>query len=186
MVLRDETDGTDGTRQASGGPLGDDRVAPLRGAGVSVDAARAGRVALALALVAIVIVAAVLLVAGIRKNDQIDSLKADPVPVDLTISHCLALMGGSGSNAAGYECTGTYTFRGQHYSEGVPGSVLYSPGATVHGIVANSDPGLFSTAQTVDSERSSPARVLLPSALLFVTLGCAGWLLVRYRRRGAP
>ena len=132
-------------------------------------------------------VAAVLLVAGIRKNAQIDSLKAHPAAVDLTVSHCMALMGGTGSNPAGYECTGTYTYHGRHYTEGVPGSTLYEPGATVHGIVADSDPGLFSTPGTVDAEQASPARVLLPAAVLVVTLAGAAWLLVRARRRrGGP
>ena len=95
-----------------------------------------------LGLTAIVVVAAVLLVAGVRKNAQIDSLKAHPVPVDLTVTHCLGLMGGSGSNAAGYECTGTYTFAGRHFIEGVPGLVFHPAGSTVHGIVSDSDPGV--------------------------------------------
>jgi hypothetical protein len=182
MALKDETDQT---RDAADGHRGDERVAPLRGAGVSVDAARVGRVALVLGLAAIVLVAAVLLVAGVRKNSQIDTLRADPVPVDLVVSHCIALMGGSGSNAAGYECTGTYTFHGQRYTEGVPGSALYESGATVHGIVAASDPGLFSTTGTVDGERSSPQRVLLPAVVLVVTLAFGAWLVVRRRRHRA-
>ena len=177
-------DGTDENEDVGPGRAAEDeQVATLRGAGVSVDPARAGRVALALGLGAVIVVAVVLVVAGARKNAQVDSLRAHPVPVDLTVTHCLGLMGGSGSNAAGFECTGTYTYRGHLYTEGVPGSVSYRPGAVVHGVVAASDPGLFSTASTVASEHASPARVLLPAALLAVALGVSGWLLVRRRRR---
>jgi hypothetical protein len=179
------TDGTHETRGPDSEGPGADRVAALRGAGVSVDTARVGRIAVVLGLTAIVIVAAVLLVAGVRKNAQIDSLKAHPVPVDLTIAHCLGLMGGSGSNAAGYECTGTYTFDGRQYTEGVPGLVFHPAGTTVHGIVSDSDPGLFSTTQTVADEQASPARVVLPAVVLVVTLALGAWLVVRVRRRRA-
>ncbi len=176
------TEGSEDTRAEEDGS---DRVGALRGAGVSADTARVGRVAAVLGLTAIVVVAAVLLVAGVRKNAQIDSLKAHPVPVDLTVTHCLGLMGGSGSNAAGYECTGTYTFAGRHFIEGVPGLVFHPAGTTVHGIVSDSDPGLFSTTQTVENEHASPVRVLLPALVLVGTLACGAWLLVRLRRRRA-
>ncbi len=182
MALTDETHET---REPDGDPDGADRVAALRGAGVSVDTARVGRVAVVVGLGLIVVVAAVLLVAGVRKNEQIDSLKAHPAPVDLTVTNCLGLMGGSGSNAAGYECTGTYVFEGRHYTEGVPGLVFHPAGTTVSGIVSASDPGLFSTAQTVAHEQASPARVLLPAIVLVVTLAGGAWLLVRIRRRRA-
>jgi hypothetical protein len=182
MALTDETHQT---REPEGGPEGADRVAALRGAGVSADTARVGRVAVVLGLTAVLVVAAVLLVAGVRKNAQIDSLQAHPVPVDLVVTHCLGLMGGSGSNAAGYECTGTYTFDGTHYTEGVPGLVFHPSGTTVRGIVSASDPGLFSTAQTVAGERASPAKVVLPAVVLAVTVACGAWLLVRVRRRRA-
>lgn len=177
-------DGTDENEDAGPGrPVEDDQVATLRGAGVSVDPARAGRVALVVGLGAVLVVAVVLIVAGVRKNAQVDSLQAHPVPVDLTVTHCLGLMGGSGSNAAGFECTGTYTYGGRHYTEGVPGSVSYRPGAVVHGVVAASDPGLFSTPSAVASEHTSLARVLLPAALAALALGVSAWLLVRRRRR---
>jgi hypothetical protein len=182
MALTDETHEM---RGPDGEPEGADRVAALRGAGVAADTARVGRVAVVLGLTAIMVVAAVLLVAGIRKNAQIDSLEAHPVPVDLIVTHCLGLMGGSGSNAAGYECTGTYTFDGRHYTEGVPGLVFHPTGTTVRGIVSASDPGLFSTAQTVADEHASPAKVVLPAVVLVMTLSGGVWLLVRARRRRA-
>jgi len=152
MALKDETDQTRMrpmvTEGTTGWPTAWRRCLGGRRAG------RAGRPRARLA--AIVLVAAVLLVAG--SGELPDRHAAGrPRPVDLVVSHCIALMGGSGSNAAGYECTGTYTFHGQRYTEGVPGSALYESGATVHGIVAASDPGLFSTTGrwTVSGRRRS-------------------------------
>jgi len=164
-------------------PTDPDRVGALRGAGVQVDAARVGYVAAVLGLVVVMAVAGVLLVAGIRKNSQIDTLKANGVPVELTVTRCLALVGGTGSSPAGYECTGTYVYRGQHYSEGVPGSENLPVGSTVHGIVASDDPGLFSTAPTVATEHTSVIRVLLPAGVLAVAVGGCVWVVVRHRRK---
>ena len=90
------------------GPPGEPRVAALRGAGVEVDTARAGRVAAWLGVAVVVVVALVLLVAGYRKNAQITALKARGVPVEVTVTRCLALIGGTGQSPAGFECTGQW------------------------------------------------------------------------------
>jgi hypothetical protein len=182
MPLMHEVEGTGTT-----GPDGADdpqRVAALRGAGVQVDAARVGHLAAILGLVAVMVVAAVLLAAGAKKNSQIDSLKrADVVPVDLTVTKCLALIGGTGQSPAGYECTGTYDVRGTTYSEGVPGSVQRAVGSTVHGIVAAGDPALFSTPQAVASEQASAVRVVVPAVVLVLAAGGLVWVVWRRRRR---
>ena len=163
-------------------PTDPDRVGALRGAGVQVDAARIKYLAAVLGLVVVVAVAGVLLVARIRKNSQIDALKANAVPVELTVTHCQALIGGTGSSPAGFECTGTYVYEGHHYSEGVPGTEMLPVGTTVHGIVASGDPGLFSTFATVASEHTSMARVVLPAGVLAVAVGGCVWVVVRHRR----
>ena len=166
-------------------PTDPDRVGTLRGAGVQVDAARVKYVAAVLGLVAVMAVAGVLLVAGIRKNSQIDTLKANGVPVELTVTHCQALIGGTGSSPAGFECTGTYVYQGHRYTEGVPGSESLPVGTTVHGIVASGDPGLFSTPGTVASEHQSVARVVLPAGVLVVAVGACAWVVVRHRREAS-
>jgi hypothetical protein len=159
------------------------RVGALRGAGVQVDAGRVGHVAAMLALVIVMVVAAVLLVAGLRKNSQIDSLRANGVPVEMTVTRCLALVGGTGSSPAGFECTGTYRYQGHHYTEGIPGSQNLPVGSTVHGIAASDDPALFSTFRTVASEHSSLARVALPAGVFVVAIAVCIWVVVRRRRK---
>jgi hypothetical protein len=157
-------------------------VGTLRGAGVQVDAVRIKYVAAVLGLAAVMVVAGVLLVAGIRKNSQIDTLKAHGVPVELTVSYCRALTGGTGSSPAGFECSGTYTYQGHRYFAGVPGSTQLTAGSTVHGIVASNDPALFSTPQTVAKEYVSLSRVVIPAIVLALASCALVWVVVRHRR----
>jgi len=161
-------------------------VSTLRGAGVQVDAARAAKVAIALVLVVLVVVAVVLLVAGYRKNAQITELRTHGVPVELTVTHCLGLMGGSGSNVAGYACSGTYSFGGRTYAEDVPDNALHLPGTKVRGVVVSTDPGLFSTPNTLANEHASASVYVAPIVLLLVAAGVVGRLVVRSRRRRTP
>jgi hypothetical protein len=163
------------------------RVAALRGAGVQVDTARLGYVAAVVGLALVMVVAGVLLVAGLRKNQQIERLRAaDVVPVEMTVTKCLALVGGTGQSPAGFECTGTYSYQGRTYTEGIPGSTQLEVGSTVHGIVAPGDPALFSTRQQVASEQVSAARVALPAGVLVVATGGLVWVVVRRRRKSSP
>ena len=161
----------------------DQPVGTLRGAGVQVDTARAARVALALALATLVVVAAVLLVAGYRKNSQIDALRTHGVPVELTVTGCDALMGGSGSNQAGYDCSGTYVYRGRTYNEDIPGNTLHARGTTVRGVVASSDPALFSTPTTVAAEHPSVSVYIAPTVLLLAFVAAVSWIVARSRTR---
>jgi hypothetical protein len=158
------------------------RVGALRGAGVQIDPGRVGYIAAVLGLVIVMVVAGVLLVAGVRKNSQIDNLRANGVPVEMTVTRCLALIGGTGSSPAGFECTGTYRYQGHRYTEGIPGSQNLPLGSTVHGIVASDDPALFSTRQTVDSEHTSTLPVVLPAAVLVAATAVWIWVVIRRRR----
>ncbi len=170
----------DRSEEGDGQPVG-----TLRGAGVSVDVARTGRIALALGLVALVVVGAVLLVAGYRKNAQVDDLRAHGVPVRVSAVHCLGLMGGTGSNAAGYECTGTYDYRGARYTEGIPGSTFYADGASITGVAASDDPALLSTPGTVAASRTSVTLYLVGAGLLVAAASVVVWLVLRRPRRRA-
>ena len=160
----------------------DPPVTTLRGAGVDVDPRRAGQLVLGVALVALAVVAVVLLVAGIQKNAQADALEHHGVAVEVRVSGCSGLLGGSGSNAAGYRCQGSYTFAGRHYERDIPGNVLLAPGTVIRGVVAPGDPGLLSTPAMVAAQRSS-WRVYLAPAILFAALAIALVTVVLLRRR---
>jgi hypothetical protein len=179
MDASDESgDDGGGTGGPDGGPVG-----TLRGAGVQVDGARAARVALTLGLATLIVVGIVFLIAGYRKNAQVDELRSGTVPVPVTVVHCLGLMGGSGSNAAGYECTGTYVVHGHTYVEGIPGSTYYASGTVVPGVVPTHDPGLLSTPSAVASSHASASLYVVAALLLATAAGIIAWLALR-RRRG--
>lgn len=174
----------DGDRVASpDGPDEPQRVAALRGAGVSVDARRLGVVAAVAGLVAVMVVAGILLAAGIKKNAQIDSLRSHGVPVIATVTKCLALVGGTGQSPAGFECTATYDHDGRHYTEGVPGSQNLPVGSTVQGVVGADDPALFSTPPVVAAERTTAAIVVAPALVLVLAGAACVVVVVRHRRR---
>jgi hypothetical protein len=174
----------------SGAPVGtrsdaeepDRPVTTLRGAGVDVDPRRAGQLVLGVVLVALAVVAVVLLVAGIQKNAQADALQHHGVPVNVTVAGCSGLLGGSGSNAAGYRCKGSYTFEGRHYQRDIPGNSLFAAGTVIRGVTTPGDPGLLSTPAMVDDQPAS-WRVYLAPAILFAVLAVAVVTVVLLRRR---
>lgn len=168
-----------------GGQRSAEPIGTLRGAGVNVDTRRAARVVGLAGLIAIAVAAVVLFVAGYQKNAQITSLETHGIAIDAKVSGCTGLLGGSGSNGAGYNCTATYEYGGQHYAEGIPGTEqLLATGSTIKGIVASDDPALFSTPAVVAGEHTSARVYVAPVILaaLFVVLS-AVWFVARRRGR---
>jgi hypothetical protein len=155
----------------------------LRGAGVEVDVRRAGRVVLGICLVGLLVLVVVLFVAGANKNAQINQLRNHGVAVNVTVTGCLGLLGGSGSNPAGYACTGTFTLDGHRYRESVPGNVLRPPGTKVAAVAVPGDPPLLDTHHAVANEHASLGVFAVPTILLVVLLLLIGALVLR--RRGA-
>jgi hypothetical protein len=146
----------------------DQPVMALRGAGVEVNARHVGRVVVALCLVALAVLTVILFQAGVDKNAQITSLRQHGVAVEVTVSGCLGMMGGSGSNLVGYECRGTFTIDGHRYNDAIPGTALHAPRSTIRGITVPGDPALLSTPDAVATQHSSWKVFILPTILLVV------------------
>ena len=176
-----------GTGRGTGDNDGPDGpLMSLRGAGVDVDFRRAGRVAVAVLLLVMAAAAAVLFVAGAQKNAQITRLHDHGVGVEVTVTRCIGLMGGSGSNLAGYQCRGTFTINGHRYDESLPGSTPTLSGATFRGVADPSDPALISTRGAVAAEHASWRVFVLPVAVLLVmALIAVAWVLRRRAGRRA-
>ena len=163
-----------------------DRIGALRGAGVQVDARRVGQVVIAIVLATLAVLAIVFTVVGVHTNQQDDRLHRDGVPVTFTVAGCLGLLGGSGSNAAGYSCHGSYTLDGRRFSEQLPGDSFHRPGSTVAAIAVPGDPALVSPASIVATEHSSAGVFVLPAILAGILLLLVALLLVlRHRRQPA-
>jgi hypothetical protein len=162
------------------------RVGQLRGAGVQVDGGRVRRVLLGIVLATLAVLVVVFTITGVHTNQQNDRLHNHGVPVTFTVAGCLGLLGGSGSNAAGYSCHGTYTLEGHHYREPLPGDSFHRPGSTVAAVAVPGDPALVSPASIVATEHSSASVFVLPAILAaFLALLVAVLLFVRHRRAGA-
>jgi hypothetical protein len=159
-------------------------VATLRGATVDVDVRRVGRIALVLCLSALAAAAALLFVAGAHRNAQAARLDRSGVPVEITVTGCLGLLGGSGSNDAGYACRGTFGLGGRRYREVIPGAAFHPRGAVVRAVVVPSDPALLSTPGAARDHPSASVYVL-PSVLVAVLASVLGALVIRRRRSPA-
>jgi hypothetical protein len=161
-------------------------VMRLRGAGVEVDVPRARRVFVGACLVALAATVALLFSGAVDKNAQITSLRQRGVPVNITVAGCLGMVGGSGSQLAGYSCKGTFALGGRHYSDDIPGNTFLRPGATIRGITVRSDPGLLTTPSILATEHPSWRVFILPTILLVLLVLMAGWAFRRWRPRESP
>ncbi len=161
------------------------RVAPLRGAEVQIDGRRVVAVVVAIVLVTLTVLVVVFTAIGIHKNRQINHLHDRGVAVTLTVTSCQGLLGGSGSNGAGYSCRGTYELGGHRYNELLPGTAFHAPGATIPSVAVPGDPALISPVSVVDSEHASDTVYILPGVLLVILVAFAGALLLRRRTKSS-
>lgn len=158
----------------------------LRGAPVEVDARRFGRVLVALFIAGLALSSALLFAAGAAHNAGVDRLRQHGVPVEVTVSGCRGLLGGSGSNPVGYTCWGTFVLDGQRYREGIPGNSLLAPGALLTMLSVPGDPSLLAAPGVVAAEHPSAKVFVLPAALLGALALSGGVVVVRLRRGGQP
>jgi hypothetical protein len=159
------------------------RVGTLRGASVSFNPRRLAQGVVGLVLVTLAVTAIVLAAAGIHSNDQINRLHTQGQPVSVTVTGCMGLLGGSGSNAAGYSCRGTYQLAGRVYREPLPGSTFYRPGTKVASIAVPGDPALVSPVGIVNSQQVSNGVFVVPIVLGVILLALIAVLLLRSRPR---
>ncbi len=165
---------------------GDQPVSTLRGPSVGhVDGRRIGRALVAVCLLGVTIFSVVLIVAGVHRNSQVSELHDQGVKTTLTVSSCLALLGGSGSNLAGYQCRGNVTVHGRSYNEALPGATFYPNGTQLQVIMVPSDPALLNTVHAVDAEHSSATVFVLPVVLLVLVAAVTLAMVVIRRRRPA-
>lgn len=164
------------------------RVGTFRGATVSFNPRRLVQGVLGLVMVTLAITAIVLTVAGLHSNDQINRLHTQGQPVTVRVTGCLGLLGGSGSNAAGYSCRGGYQLDGHVYQEPLPGSTFYRPGTAVPSIAVPGDPALVSPVGIVNAQQASNGVFIVPIVLTVILLALIAVVLRRNhpKRRVSP
>jgi hypothetical protein len=148
-----------------------------------VDGRTVAKVVLGLIVATLAVLVIVFVVVGVDKNRQINELRGQAVPVTFTVTSCQGLLGGSGSNGAGYACRGTYRLDGHTYNEPLPGTAYFAPGASVHAVAVPSDPGLVSPVTIVESEHASSRVYVLPVILFAALLLIVGAFVLRRRAR---
>jgi hypothetical protein len=91
-------------------------------------------------------------------------------------------MGGSGSNAVGDSCAGTFTLHGHRYTENIPGTALRL-GSSLPAVVVPTDPALLSPVNILAGEHASWKVFILPAVLLVVLALLVGAIIIRRRHR---
>ena len=160
----------------------DQPLTTLRGASVEVDPRKVIRVVVVLCLTVLAVAIVILFVAGVDKNAGITSLRQQGIPVDVTVTRCTALLGGSGSNGVGDSCYGTFVLSGKSYRSPIPGNTIHAPGTTLRLVTIKGDPGLLSTVHQVQTEHASWKVFILPTVLLALLAALVVAIAVRLRR----
>jgi hypothetical protein len=161
----------------------DDHVASLRGA-TAVSVGRTlwlwvGSVCLVLFAVAIV----VSFLSATNDNARINRMRNHGIAVNVTVDICIGNIGGSGSNAAGYTCHGTYRVGGHTFTEVIGSKTSLSVGGVVvQGIVDPSHHSTLELASAIRTSVASPTRYVAPG-LLGVALIVLLLALLRLARR---
>ena len=129
------------------------------------NARRVLQVVLGIVIGTLAVLVVVFTVGDVHSNDQINRLRSQGKPVTVTVSGCLGLLGGSGSNAAGDSCHGFYRLGGRLYHESLPGSTFYRPGTRIPALAVPGDPALVSPLAVIDTQHASDGVFALPGAL---------------------
>ena len=127
----------------------------------------------ALLLTAFAVVIIVSFISATNDNSRIHRLKTRGVSVVVTVTNCVGNIGGSGSNASGYTCHGSYLVKGANYQEVIGSkSTLSSVGSKVQGIADPAHPSTIELASAVARSSTSPSVYVVPSvlALFFIAL----------------
>jgi len=178
---------TPGHPAAGEGP-GDDGPGYIRaGGGVSVDRRRIVMVIGAAVVVALLALSFVLAVEAVQSYRRIDLLRAEGVPVVVTVTDCLGLASGTGITEVGFSCHGTFRLGARQYRAGIDGTAqLYPVGASLDAVTVPGDPQILYTAAAAGALHTSWTEFVAPAALF---LGAVAVLAVGLRvlgRRSPP
>ena len=146
----------------------------VRGAAGSVrlDGRRVSGYLLLFSELILVVLTVVFTIIAAHHNSRATSLKQKGVPVEVTVTGCVALASGTGITQAGFTCRGSYTLAGKSYTEIIGGSaVQLGAGQKVAAVAVRDDPTVIYTASSVQTMHSTWTVYITPAVLLVVLVG---------------
>ena len=155
------------------------------GGGVDVDPRRILRPLAVLCLVALAGLSIGLALSAGNENGKEAALRKHGVPVQVTVTGCLAVSSGIGMGIEYWQCRGNYTLGGHQFNELIGGSrALLIAGRQEAAVAVPGQPALLSTFAAVAKGRSNFTPYVTPIVLGVVTLlWGGGWALLLRRKR---
>jgi hypothetical protein len=124
-----------------------------------------------------------------RQSSNIAALRNRGVPVEATITGCVAVSSGVGMGIEYWQCRGSYTLEGRTFNEQLNGSRSFvETGRVVAAVAVPGDPGLLSTASSVRGRHNSTGSYIVSGVLgALAVVGAGGLLALRKsgRRRAS-
>jgi len=168
------------------GPAPGDSSYIRGGGGIEIDTGRAIRFVTAAGVLVLVTLVVALTISAMDQNARQTKLQKRGVPVQMTVTGCVAISSGIGQAIVAYTCRGTYSLDGHQYNEVIGGSTaLHQAGQKLDGVTVRGDPGLLSTASAVAQKKSSWSAYVTPIVLGAVAVALALGLVLWPKRRRA-
>jgi hypothetical protein len=157
----------------------------VRGARGGLDRGLAIRIMAGAVVVALVTLTLVLAFQADRENSRLNRLHHDGIPVNATVSGCVAIASGTGITESGYRCRASYVLTGRSYSAVLGGTdTLYAVGETVPAVVARTEPDNLSTADAVMHTQASWTAFIPAAIAMLTSIALTAVLAWRIRRTG--
>lgn len=154
-------------------------VVSLRGPEVSNIGRRFWITVAAIMLALLATIVTVSFVSAVNDNSRVERLKTHGVSAIATVTDCVGNIGGSGSNAAGFTCHGTYRLDGVQYQEVIGSKTTFStPGSRVMVVADPTRPSTIEIASAVATSSSSSTVYVVPTLLAFLC-GVLAFIFVR-------
>jgi len=126
-------------------------------------------------------------ITSMNNASRIERLRTHGISVEARITNCSGLIGGSGSNSAGYTCTASYRIGTETFHSVVGGLSTFQPTGTSTSVVADpNNHGAIELASVAKSDQFSITSVILPAVLALLFFGDVAWQILRRRRRKIP
>lgn len=153
-------------------------------------ALRGGRVAAVLWALCVIVLVAVSVLATVstaNANARAQRLSDHGVPVQMTVTRCLAISSGVGMGIEYWQCRGTYTVGSRTYEEVIGGQrSLLDAGQKIDAVADPDDPSLVSVPGALGRRHSYTLAEVMAGITAAVIVAGAAVAVVARRRRPAP